>query len=59
MLDLDHMRKRLPEQFAQMSDEQLEVYLSDLYVFANLAVDWVIKKKKAVPSEGEKPSERS
>jgi hypothetical protein len=42
LLDLDYLRKRLPKQLAQMSDEQLEVYRGELYALANLAVDSVV-----------------
>ena len=39
MLDLTSLRKRLPQQFAQMSDEQLEVCVRDMYALAHLAFD--------------------
>lgn len=57
MLDLAYLRKRLPRQLAQMSDEQLEVYRLDMYALANLAIDYVMKKK-ALPKEGDEPRER-
>ena len=40
-----------------MSDEQLEVYRLDMYALANLAIDYVMKKK-ALPKEGDEPRER-
>ncbi|HSY52066.1 MAG TPA: hypothetical protein VLC46_24910 [Thermoanaerobaculia bacterium] len=57
MLDLAYLRKRLPKQFAQMSDEQLEVCLGELYALANLAVDGVMKR--AATKNEEVPHERS
>ena len=39
MLDLTSLRKQLPEQFAQMSDEQLEKCVYDMYALAHLAFD--------------------
>jgi hypothetical protein len=57
LLDLALLRERLPKQFAQMSDEQLEVCLREMYALANLAFDGV-KSRRVVPNEEDDPDER-
>ena len=56
MLDLAALRKRLPWQLAQMSDEQLEVCLREMYAVANLAID-VVKADGAARKIGASPDE--
>jgi len=57
LLDLAQLRKRLPEQFAQMSDEQLEVCVGELYALANLAVDAVMTERDSADHRAEDKAE--